>query len=269
LSRLAGRVAIVTGAGRERGIGRATALRLAADGASVVVSSQASSSATAGAHAVANAILASGGRALAVECDVSDLAQVRAMIDAALLEFGQIDAVVNNAAFATKLGGSPLISTEPEVWQRTIDVNLNGVFYVSKCAAAAMITRGKGGAIVNVASVGARVGIANHGAYCASKFAVLGLSQQMALEWAQHGIRVNSVCPGLTDTDMLDAAVTTLAQISHTSLETIQTGVRQAVPLGRYGKPPEQAAAIAFLLSDEASYITGQALNVDGGYRMD
>jgi NAD(P)-dependent dehydrogenase (short-subunit alcohol dehydrogenase family) len=264
---LAGRVAIVTGAGRQRGIGRATALRLAADGAMVVVSSQASSGR--GARAVAQEIETGGGRAVAVECDVADVAQVRALIGETLKAFGRVDALVNNAALALKLGGSPLLATEPEVWRRTSDVNLNGVFYISKFAAEAMIDGGKGGAIVNVASVGARMGIANHGAYCASKFAVLGLSQQMAREWASHGIRVNTVCPGLTDTDMLDAAVTTLAEESHAPLEAVQVGVRQAIPLGRYGKPLEQAAAIAFLMSDEASYITGQALNVDGGYRMD
>jgi 3-oxoacyl-[acyl-carrier protein] reductase/meso-butanediol dehydrogenase/(S,S)-butanediol dehydrogenase/diacetyl reductase len=133
-----------------------------------------------------------------------------------------------------------------------------------------MIAGGAGGAIVNVSSLAGRTGMANFGAYCASKAGVIAFTQQLALELAQHGVRVNCVCPGATDTDMLGAVTRRAAARKGQEAATqIRDRIASTIPLGRIGTPEEQAEAIAFLISDAASYITGQSLNVDGGQRMD
>lgn len=191
--RLQGRVALVTGAGRLRGIGRATALRLAAEGAAVVVSAPARDPASfpeeekargwTGAASVAEEIRQGGGRALAVECDVTDTAQVDAMIARARAELGAPDAVVNNAGTAGGAGGAPLLDIDESLWRRTIDINLNGVFNVCRAAGRAMRDDDKPGAIVNLSSLAGRMGMANYGGYCASKFGVIGRPACNADSW--------------------------------------------------------------------------------------
>ncbi|MET0429008.1 MAG: 3-oxoacyl-ACP reductase family protein [Microvirga sp.] len=279
MGKLDGKVALVTGAGRQRGIGRATALRLAEEGANVVVSAlprplserPAHEQATEwlGAESVVSEIEALGRRAIAVDCDVTRPDQVIGAIETIVRRFGRLDVVVNNAGVPGEAGAASIVDLDDAVWHHTIDVNLNGVYYVSKHAARQMLRQGEGGAIVNLASLAARFGIAHYGGYSASKFAVIGLTQQMAQELAPHGIRVNAICPGVTETDMMLGTYARQAAKAGIEIGRVQGGTRKAIPMKRPGTPDDQAAAITFLCGPDAAFITGQSLNVDGGFRMD
>lgn len=278
--RLNGVTALVTGAARMRGIGRAIAVKLASDGAQVVVASrsrmmsdfpeQERACGWRGVESVAEEIRTLGRRAISVDCDVTQPDQVANLFEQAEREFGTMNAVVNNAGVAGSAGSAAIADLEYEEWRRTIDVNLNGVFLVSKRAAQGLISAGKAGAIVNLSSLAGRVGMAWYGGYCASKFAVIGLTQQMALELARHNVRVNCVCPGTIDTDMMDGTFSRIAgRVGNLSTVDIKQSISRSVPLRRQGRPEELAAVVSFLFGPEASYITGQTINVDGGVRMD
>jgi NAD(P)-dependent dehydrogenase (short-subunit alcohol dehydrogenase family) len=171
-----------------------------------------------------------------------------------------LSGLVNNAGVASEAGAAPIIDMEDEVWRHTIDVNLTGVYLASKLAAKAMLDGGRGGSIVNISSLAGRFGIPN---------GVIGLTQQMSAELARSGIRVNCVCPGSTDTDMMDGTMRRQAERGGLAFETVKASYAPGIPMGRQGRPEEQAAATIFLLGPDASYITGQTLNVDGGVRMD
>lgn len=242
-----GRVAVVTGAAS--GIGAAIARALAAHGAKVLVADLV----LAGAEDVASAIKASGGTAQAHEVNVADAVEVEAMVDAAKAAFGGLHLAVNNAGIggpAAPTGEYPL-----DGWHKVIDTNLNGVFYGMRYELPAIVASG-GGAIVNMASILGTVGFATASAYVAAKHGVVGLTKVAAIEYAKHGVRINSIGPGFIDTPLLSKHLD----------EAALTAIRGMHPVGRLGTSEEVAALTEFLLSDEASFITGSYHLVDGGY---
>lgn len=245
--RLKGQVAVVTGA--SRGIGRAVAIALAAEGAKVVVNYAKSSPA---ADAVVAEIEGMGSEAIALQADVAQTEQVEALFRAVLDQWGRIDVLVNNAGIARD---TLLIRMKLEDWQAVIDLNLTGVFLCTKAASKVMLKQ-RSGRIINVTSVVGEMGNAGQANYSASKAGVIGFTKTIAKEVASRGITVNAVAPGFITTDM-----TADLKVGEEILKTI--------PLGRYGEPEEVAGLIRFLAADAAAaYITGQVINVDGGMVM-
>ena len=275
---LDGKVAIVTGAGRMRGIGRAIAQRLAEDGADVVATAVARDPASMLDHerqagwrgivSVVDQIHALWRRSLALDVDVTKSEQVQEMVERTVSEMGRIDILVNNAGLALVSGKKNLWEMEDDEWIREIDVNLNGVYHCSKAVAKVLVEQGEGGRIINISSLAGRVAQPQYGGYTPAKFAVIGLTQMLALELAPHRVTVNAVCPGTTDTDMMDGTFRRTGERMGVPFEMIKQGVRQFVPLGRQGEPGEIAAAISYLASPMADYITGQSISVDGGVLM-
>jgi 3-oxoacyl-[acyl-carrier protein] reductase len=244
-----GKVALVTGGGS--GIGRATCEIFEERRGAVVVADLKE----AAAKATVESIAGKGGRAEAIRCDVTRWAEVQAAVDTARRVFGRLDVVINCAGI---LRGSRLEDTSEEEWNEILRVNLTGAFLVTKAAMKAMREQG-GGAIVHIASRMAIRVREELGAYAASKAGILQLTQMAALEGAPHGIRVNCVCPGFIDTPM-----NRLAGPKET-VDAQLAGWAKICPLGRAGRPDEIARVMLFLASDEASFITGMALPVDGG----
>lgn len=242
-----GRVALVTGAGS--GIGEACAATFARDGASVVVSDI---DVSAGKRVVA-AIEMGGGKAHFVRADVADPEAMRALVDEVVSTYGKLDMAVNNAGIGGEI--APVAEYGIEGWRRVIDVNLNAVFYGTRYEIAAMLESG-GGAIVNMASILGWVGFAHSSAYVAAKHGILGLTQTAALEYSSQGVRVNAVGPGFIKTPLIDANLDAEAQAMLVGLH----------PIGRLGTAQEVANLVAFLCSDDASFITGGYYTVDGGY---
>lgn len=242
-----GKVAIVTGAAS--GIGAAVAKALAADGASVVLADLDRR----GAEDVAEAIVAKGGKAIALETNVADALEVEAMVETAKRTYGGLHLAVNNAG----IGGpsAPTGEYPLEGWHKVIDTNLHSVFYGMRYQIPAIIASG-GGAIVNMASILGSVGFANAPAYVAAKHGILGLTKVAAMEYAKLGVRINSIGPGFIDTPLLSKNLD----------EAALTYVRGLHPVGRLGTSEEVAALTSFLLSDQASFITGSYHLVDGGY---
>lgn len=240
-----GKVALVTGA--SGGIGRATALAFAASGAAVVVSDV---NEAGGAETVA-LIEAEGGKAVFQFCDVSKPDQVKALVARAVSEYGRLDFAHNNAGINV-LGADEY---EDEVWARSLDINLTGIMYCMREQAAVMMPQGKG-AIVNTASINGLVGNGGQPAYTASKHGVVGLTRHGALRWAKAGIRVNAVCPGVIETPM------TAPIAANPEVRKIMDAM---TPMGRMGQAEEIAGAVLWLCSDQASFVTGHPLVVDGG----
>ena len=246
--RLEGRTALVTGA--SRGIGRAIALRLAAEGADVAVNFAGSA---AKAEEVKNAIIEMGRKAIAIQADVKDASSVAGMVEEVKKTFGRIDILVNNAGVSRD---GLLMRMKDEDWETVIDTNLRGVFQCTKAVSKIMMKQ-RYGRIVNMASVVGLVGNAGQANYAASKAGVIGFSKSVARELASRGITVNMVAPGCIDTDMTAVLP-----------DKVREAMLADIPLARVGKPEDVASAVAFLVSDEAAYITGQVINVDGGMVM-
>jgi NAD(P)-dependent dehydrogenase (short-subunit alcohol dehydrogenase family) len=276
---LSGKVALITGAARHRGIGRAIALRLAEDGADIVICGRPRSPESYPAHeqemkwrgvdSLAQEIEGKGRQALALECDVTNKDQVVAMVETIKASFGRLDIIVNNAGVPSDAGASPILDTGEDVWYQTMDVNVNGVFLVSKYGGRLIRDSGNGGAIVMIASLAGRVGLQDYGAYCASKFGVIGFTQQLALELAKTGIRVNCVSPGSHDTDMMDGTIARATELYQLPDGAFKQQLEEFIPMGRQGKVSELASVVSFMCSQDASYVTGQTINVDGGARLD
>ena len=272
-----GRVALVTGAARPRGIGRATALRLAREGADVACLDIARPYADFPGHGVASSddldavveeIRSLGRRAVALRCDVSSWDEVHAAVESASAELGVITLVANvagGAGFGMGLG--PLLGISEAEWDVVVDVNLKGTWMVSRACATKMVGAGEHGRIVNVASQAGKRGFGGLGAYCAAKAGVILLTQTMALELGPSNITVNAVCPGTVDTDLLNPDGR-MQQLLAGAPGGFDAWVKREIPLGRLETADDVAASIAFLCSDDASYITGEALNVSGGQTM-
>ena len=284
---LDGKVALVTGAGGMRGIGRAVAVRLAKEGASVVVVGRSSGPSKStdreckwrGLDSVVDEINALGCQAISVRADISQPQEVDEMMKKTLARFGKLDIMVNNAGVGTTVsdtreGGRLAIKDfTDEAWNTTLSVNLTGTFLCCRAAAREMINRGQGGKIVNISSIRGKVAAPLQGPYSASKFGVLGLTKTLALELAPYRINVNAVCPGATDTDIADKFFQREAERFVTSVQKVRTKYWEdafgpslsGIPLGRLGTPDDIANVVVFLVSEESNYVTGQAINVDGG----
>lgn len=249
LQKLRDRVAIVTGA--SRGIGKAIALELATEGATVVVNYARSSQA---AEAVVAQITEAGGNAIALKADVSQLDEANHLITQTKKELDRVDILVNNAGITRD---TLVLRMKLDDWQSVIDLNLTGVFLCTKAASQVML-RQKSGRIINIASVSGLMGIAGQANYSAAKAGVIGFSKAMAKELSSRGITVNVVAPGFINTDMTQELK-----------EEYKQQVLKEIPLGRYGEPEDIAGMVRFLASDPAAaYITGQTFNVDGGLVM-
>jgi len=256
--RLASKSAIVTGSGR--GIGRATALRFAREGADLLVPDLDLKTA----EETAREIQRLGRKAVPLQMDVTRMADIQRMVETALREFGRIDILVNNAGL-TKVK-DPLQITEAD-WDRTLDLNTKALFFCSQAVAREMIKR-KSGVILNAASISGRSGKPMLVDYCASKFAVIGITQSLALAWAKHGIRVNAVAPGIVDTEMWVEIDRDWSALEGQPQGTIKRSRVAAIPLGRIETAEDVANVYSFLASDEASYVTGQTYNVCGGLQL-
>jgi NAD(P)-dependent dehydrogenase (short-subunit alcohol dehydrogenase family) len=248
--RMREKVALVTGGGS--GIGRAAALAFAGEGASVVVVDVDAEQG----HATVKAIEQAGGQAMFIRADVSQRADVEAMVLKAVEVYGKLDCAFNNAGIEGAVG-LPVVDYPEDTWDRVIDINLKGVWLCMKYELAQMLKQG-GGAIVNTASIAGLVGGTFGSAYYASKHGVVGLTKAAAIEYGNSAIRVNAVCPGVIRTEMADRLMK--------DNESIETAITALHPLGRLGTPQEVAETVVWLSSDQASFITGQALAVDGGY---
>jgi NAD(P)-dependent dehydrogenase (short-subunit alcohol dehydrogenase family) len=248
--RVEGKVALVTGGAS--GIGRATALTFAREGAKLVVADMNAD----GGQQTVHMITENGGEATFVQVDVSQATAVKAMISQTVETYGRLDCAFNNAG----IEGTTMVSTveyKEDDWNRVLSINLTGVWLCMKYEIPHMRTQG-GGAIVNTASVAGLVGARGAGsAYAASKHGVVGLTKTAALEYAQQGIRVNCVCPGVIRTPMMERMLTRHPALEHRYID--------AEPVGRLGTPEEIAEAVVWLCSDAASFVTGHAMTVDGG----
>jgi NAD(P)-dependent dehydrogenase (short-subunit alcohol dehydrogenase family) len=266
---LEGKVALVTGAERYRSMGRQIALALAGAGADLTVTGthaeperlpeEERELGWRGLEGMAAEVRDLGRRVLPLRLDVSRTTEVADTVQATLDQFGRLDVLVNTAAVPIGADRVPVVELPEETWRRLLDVNLTGAFLISKAVAQVLVRQEQGGRIVNIASVAGKVGMARSAAYSASKFGLIGFTQSLAQELAPHRVNVNAVCPGLIATARTGGLL---------SNEERATRTLQRVPAGRVGTPEDVAGLVLFLCSPQADYITGQSINVDGGWVM-
>jgi len=251
--KLRGKTALVTGGGR--GIGRAIALGLAQEGAQVAVLDILADNAA----AVVREIEATGVKALALPADLTKRAQVDRAIADTLTQFGQIDILVNNAGWDRM---EMFLDSEEETWDKIIAINFKGLLYVCKAALPSMVARGQG-KVISIASDAGRAGSTGEAVYAGTKGAIIAFSKTLAREMARHKITVNVVCPGLTETPLLQGI-----REQSPKTEKVIEAVTRAIPLGRVGQPEDIAGAVVYLASPAADFVTGQTLSVSGGLTM-
>jgi NAD(P)-dependent dehydrogenase (short-subunit alcohol dehydrogenase family) len=269
---LDGKTALVTGVGRPRGIGRAAALRLARDGANVVISDICRKYEGDLAfynlgeweqlEKVVGEIEALGHRALAFKVDITKKNEIQEMVDGTLKEFGAIDVLVNNAG--TGVGVGPFLTIAEEAWDKTFEVNAKGTYMCCQAVLPPMIEQ-KSGRIVNIASTAGLRGSGSYGAYGASKFAVVGLTQILAAEFSQFGINVNCVCPAMVETDLGFEEYEFLSFVKGGTVEEARKATIDNIPLGRAATGDDIADVISFLSSEDSRYMVGQSVAVTGG----
>ena len=252
--RLKGQNALVTGGGR--GIGRAIGLALAREGAQVAVLDIDRDTA----ETVQREVEKLGVKALALGVDLTRRAEVERGIAELLAQWGQLDVVVNNAGWDKM---QPFLESDEATWDRIIAINYKALLYVCKAALPPMVARGAGGRVINIASDAGRVGSSNEAVYAGTKGAIIAFGKTLAREVARHRITVNTVCPGITETALLQG----MRAESEKNARVIEA-IGRTIPLGRIGAPEDIAAAVAFLASPEAHYITGQTISVSGGLTM-
>jgi 2-hydroxycyclohexanecarboxyl-CoA dehydrogenase len=249
--RLEQKTALVTGAGR--GIGRAIALALAREGARVAIADIIRENA----EKVKGEAEALGREALALPVDLTKRAEVERAVETTVARFGSLDILVNNAGWDRV---QPFLESEEETWDRIISLNFKAALYTSKAALPGMVARGQGGKVVNISSDAGRGGSLGQAVYSGTKGAIIAFSKTLAREMARYKINVNVVCPGLTETALLEDC--------RAQAPKVMDAVTRAIPWGRVGKPEEVAEAVLFLASPAAEYITGQTLSVSGGLTM-
>ncbi len=253
--KLKNKIALVTGAGQ--GIGRGIALRLAQEGARVVVNDVNLKSA----EETLSKIESKGGEGIAVETDVTKCDEVEKMARFISENLGIVDILVNNAGICRTI---PFLETTEEIWDRIIEVNLKGTFLCCKNFISGMIKK-KRGKIINISSESGKTGVKGQSAYCSSKFGVIGLTQSLALEFALHKINVNAVCPGFVGTPLWDRMGREYCKVFDIQKEKVKDYHRRIYPLGRVGTVEDIASVVLFLVSPESDWITGQSINVSGG----
>jgi NAD(P)-dependent dehydrogenase (short-subunit alcohol dehydrogenase family) len=275
---LEGKVAMVTGAGSKRGMGHAVAVRLAEEGADVIILDKYAAPKSiwpgdegwGGLDEVAREIKALGKKALAIVADVSQSREVDEAVTRSLNEFGKIDILVHCGGIRGAMT-TPIVQLSVAEWQEIVDINLTGSFLISRAVAKTMIPGGEGRKIVLLGSKAATQGYAGSSGYCASKHGILGLGRTLAAELAEYKINVNIINPGGFDTNLRDQEIIKRAKAQGISLaeaieqESQKTGPGPRVPLGRLGRPEEIADLVFFLVSDQSAYITGEAIDIDGG----
>jgi len=265
MARFKGRTVVVTGSGKHKGLGQGILQAFADEGANCVVSDVTTD---AEAEEVAEELRGRGAKVLTVACDVSDVEQCRGLVAAAVEEFGAVDVFVNNAGIGFRM--KPLLEVDTgEEWDKVLAVNLSGAFYGTQAAARAMVEAGKGGRIINIASQAAKSGFPHLPAYVSSKHGMVGLTRASAVELGKHGITVNAVCPNHVTTGLGAKQNAYFSKLlGFDSVEAYLANMSAKNPMGRPGLPSDTAAACLWLASDDAFYVTGEALNVSGGEEM-
>lgn len=270
---LSGKTALVTGAAGAQGLGRAIAMRLANEGADLIVNDlPESEGGRSGLTELAREIESLGRRALPLYADVTQAAQVEQMVEQAISHFGKIDILVNNAGAPAGRDRVPVVELEEEAFDLVQQVNVKGTFLCCRAVARRMLQRGGGGAIINISSTAGKYGVAQFAAYCASKFAVRGFTQALARELAPQNITVYAICPGLLATERIDDMAAALAPAGVDEADQRAAMIANSidsVPLGRMLETEDIAKVAAFLASDESDFMTGASLTVDGGIHME